>query len=390
MRLTLNRLISFYLLGCLMILAFVERTAGSVPLQVFHIEINKGYILLYFTIIIIVLTLLFRFYNRFDLVIAFLFIKSGFDLLPVFFNSSLGTSTYWYYFSMVISMPLIYFVFREFTGSISKIISVLSIFGVFLTAQVLITAMANGYEYSNSMYKVYMRIPFAHSNIIGAILLAILFLRIVSGRINRLNIIINAVLLFGLIIIQSIGSVLLLVGWFLIVKFLKAKENHNYLQLFSIVALVLIAVFVFIASTSVQEMILGSSLKNADISVLTSRRTDIWGLAILEWLKNPWLGTGLGVTSYDLGFEIVSTGVHNIVIDFAVQSGIVGVVLYGSAVIKGFRIKGRFESSASRKALLVAMLIILLFSMFEVCYFHYAGLFFFWMFMGLYNADFAE
>ena len=72
---------------------------------------------------------------------------------------------------------------------------------------------------------------------------------------------------------------------------------------------------------------------------MTSGRTKIWSLAVTKWLTNPWLGTGLGVTEYDIGREVIFTGVHNIIIDYAVQSGIVGIAVYAAALIHGLQNK---------------------------------------------------
>ena len=382
-----NKLIRIYILGAFFILAFVERNAGSVPLQVFHIEYNKGYILLCFTILMLVVLSCFRTNKRMDLVAGLLFIRCIWDIIPFFRDSSIGTSMFWYYYSMVLAMPIIYIVFLRYTGSLKRIINYLTAFGILLIIQLCITAILNGYSFSDSLFKDYMRIPFAHSNINGAILLAILFLRILSQRNTKKDLFVNIIYIAALILIKSIGVLLFLFGWFFVVQFLEAKRKKNYLQLFIFCFLALMIFGIVIFADNVQIALFDPTFREFDISKITSRRSDLYVLAYDKWIANPWTGSGLGVTDYDVGVKIISTGVHNIVLDFAVHSGIVGVVLYFTAVIKGLRKRYVTHEKMERRGILVAIIILLCYSMIEVIYFHYAGLFFFWMLMGLYNAD---
>lgn len=382
-----NKLIRIYTIVAFFILTFVERSAGSVPLQIPHIEYNKGYLLLYFTVFVLVVSLLFKFKKRICAVGVFLFLKCIWDLVPVLLNNSLANSTFWYYFSMVVSMPLIYLVFRRYTGSLRTIINYITIFGILLVVQIIMTAVANGYGFTSSLYKYYLRIPLAHSNIIGMILLAILFLRIVARRRRGIEFGINLIIILGLFLTQSVGSIAFLLGWFVVVQVLDAKKKKNYLKIVLICFLTFLLLGLILVSNSIQIMLFSSTISELNFSKLTSRRTDLWALAIVQWLSNPWVGNGLGITEYDVGVEIISTGVHNIVLDFAVQSGIIGLGLYAAAVVSGLRTRVISEEIEERKGLLVAIFILLAYSMVEVSYFHYAGLFFFWMLMGLYNAN---
>lgn len=385
-KLTINKMVKLYTLIAFFILAFIERSAGSVPLQGFHIEINKGYVLLIATVGILLLIFLFR-TKKFDSVFFCLMLKCLLDLSPVILNRIPASSTYWYYFSMMISMPLIYLIFRQYSGSLSSIINYMTAFGLLLIVQLVYTIVMNGYSYNESAYKVFLRIPFAHSNIIGVILLAILFLRLMSFRDKGTDLIINITYVVGLVLIQSKGVVLFFAIWFVIIQIIKANEKKQYVKILVIILCLLIFVILVLFVDKLQLLLFSMTFSNFDFSVLSSRRVDIWALSILEWLKNPWFGSGLGITEYNLGFEIVSTGVHNIVLDMAVQSGIVGIFLYGFSVVKGFTAVKKSSINVNKKGICIAAIIILAYSMVEVCYFHYAGLFFFWMFMGLLNSN---
>ena len=381
-----NKLIKMYTVLSFIILAFVENSAGSVPLKIPHIEYNKGYLLLFLTVITIIISLLFRIKKNFGAVELLLFARCIWDLIPVVIDKSLANSSFWYYYSMVFSMPLIYFIFTRYTGSLRVLINYITIFSILLVFQLLITVILNGYGFDDSLYKYYLRIPFAHSNIIGAVLLSILFFRIVSQYKKGIDFVINVIIVLGLILIKSVGSQVFLIGWLVIVQVLDAKRKKNHVKIVIISLLVAFGVSLIIVSKKIQLMLFSSTLINLDISKLTSRRTDLWRLAILKWLTNPWFGCGLGITEYNVGVEIILTGVHNIVLDFAVQSGIIGLGLYFTAIVKGFNPKNNTKNIKERNGLFVSIIILLGYSMVEVTYFHYVGIFFFWMYMGLYNA----
>ena len=387
-KINLDKIIQIYLIISLIILTFVEiESVGSVPLQVFFLSQNKGYILLILTILMILVSFIFKRRKSVDITLLCLLIKCILDGIPFLKDASMRTGTNWYYFAMVVSMPMIYFVFKQYAGSIKTILNLLSIFGIVLVLQLIQTILINGYAFSDSLYKHYLRIPIAHSNIIGVVLLTILVFRLKFQFRNKLNGVINLFLISGLILTQSRGTWIFLIIWFLIIWFKKLYTEHKILQLIFWTFILVFFGFLFFLSEDLQLLILATTLSESfDISILSSGRTEIWVLAIFQWLKNPWFGSGLGVTNYDIGNEVISTGVHNMILDYAVQSGIVGVFIYGIAVFNGM--KKRFSKVDKKEsiALFFSASVILMYSMVEVCYFHFPCLFLFWMIIGLYNS----
>lgn len=381
-----NKLIKYFLFVSLFILAFVEiETAGIGLLKVFAIEQNKGLILFIATVVTLLLSFIFKYGNKkIDTVLVFLFMKCIIDIIPFFFRN-IETKDFWYYYIMIIIAPMIYWIFKQYDGELGKIINILSMFGVLLVVQTLITAVRNGYGYSNIMYKQYLRIPLAHSNIIGVILLTIFILRVASHRKDRFAILINTIILVGLILTQSRGAWLFLIVWRIYLFLKDANEQRKYMRLVLFTGIILTGLILFMISPKIQMLLLSTTIDNMDYTAFSSGRFDIFALALLKWSSNPWLGTGIGPTSYDIGFEVISTGVHNIVLDYGVQSGIIGVVVYFVAVISGLKFSKYRNLSLEERGIFFSLLVILAYSMFEVCYNNYVGIFFFWMLMGLYN-----
>lgn len=382
-----NKVIKYYLFISLFILAFVEiETAGTGSLKVFAIEQNKGLTLFIATIVAMLMTFLFKDGNKkIDMVIVFLVIKCIIDLIP-YINGQVSKDNYWYFYIMIVIAPLIYWVFKQYDGELGTVINAVSLFGVLLVCQTIITVVKNGFGYSTNLYKYNLRIPLAHSNIIGVVLLTLFVLRIASNRKNGMDRAINIILVFGLILIQSRGSWVFLIVWAVYMAIKKSNEQRKYLMSICIVCMVIVGMFVFLFSSKIQMLLLSTTIDNFDYSVISSGRFDIFALAFAKWMENPLLGIGLGVTSYDIGREVISTGVHNIILDYGVQSGLIGVTVYMVAVIKGLRSRKYADLDWEDKGLFFAILAIFAYSMFEVCYNNFVGIFFFWMFMGLYNS----
>ena len=383
---TINSIIEIYLLVCLFIIAFVEiEASGSVPLRVFYLSQNKGYLLFMLSMVTYFTICLYGGCKiiKFDRVILLLGLKCILDLIPYIIDRSIGDAIYWYFFSMMCIMPIIYCIFRNYTNTPTKIIRYLTPFGLILIFQEVLTVFYNGYPFDSFEYKHYLRIPAAHSNIIGVILLSILCFRLQLKNKSKFGIIVNILFVIGLLIIQSTGSLLLLVCWFLLIQYKKLLMRNVILARLLIVAILVVGIVIFIKSNFYQIFFEIKSNLKITLAVLTSGRTDIWELAYLNFLQNPILGSGIGVTEYDIGYEVVTTGAHNIVLDLLVQSGLVGLFLYASAVFYGIRKAKNYNDY--NKAIRIGVLVLLSYSLLEVCYFNYSCLFVCWMFIGLYN-----
>ena len=390
---SIHNIVFVYLALSLFIMAFFEiETAGIVPLKVFHISLNKGLFLLALSIFTFgVLCPLTRFkICRVDTVSLFLLFKVLLDFSHYLFNPSIGDQVFWYFFSMVFAMPIIYMIFKSFTGDPKRIVRILSVVAIILVVQEILTAFYNGIPYSSDDFKTYMRIPVAHSNIIGVILLTILILNLKIQAATFKIVILRGIILFGILLTQSRGCILFLICWLVFLKIGANYSKYGKRILPAVVIFCLLLVLIVIESSTIQNLLFDVSIKDKYLlSVATSGRFDIWELAWNQWFSNPFFGEGLGVTEYDSDGEIVTTGVHNIILDYAVQSGLVGVSFYFVAVIAGMRSKYK-NTNPIRPALKLALWVMLVYSMFEVTYFNYSCLFLFWMMMGVYNSKNLE
>lgn len=385
--------IFIYLALSLFIMAFFEiETAGIVPLKVFHISLNKGlYLLLISVATFGVLCPLTRFkICKLDTVSFFLLLKVLIDFSHYLLNPAIGDQVFWYFFSMVFVMPIIYMIFKSFTGDPKRIVTIISIFAIILVFQELLTAFYNGIPYNSDDFKTYMRIPVAHSNVIGVILLTILILNLKMYEVSFKTLVLRGIILLGLLLTQSRGCLIFLIGWLVFLK-VGAKYSKYGKRVIPLIAIfILLLILVVIESSAIQNLLFDVSIKDKYLlSIATSGRYDIWELAWNQWFSNPFFGEGLGVTEYDSDGEIITTGVHNIILDYAVQSGLVGVFCYFVAVISGMRSKIKNDIPI-RPALKLALWVMLVYSMFEVTYFNYSCFFLFWMMVGLYNSNILE
>lgn len=371
-------------------MAFVEiDSAGIFPLRVFHIVQNKGFVLLFLSLIAFgILCPLTSFkVCKLDTVSFLLFLKALLDFMHFVINPGIGNTAYWYFYSMVFVMPFIYMIFRSYSGDLRQIIKIINVFAIIIVFQELITANVNGIPYNMQEYKMYMRIPVAHSNIIGVILLAILILNIKLHEINYKTLLVDGIILLGIFLTQSRGCLIFLIAWLCFIKLQSYYRKYGMTAAFVIALIMLSGLALLIYEIpALQTLLFEVSIQNQYLmSTATSGRTDIWELAWNQWFTNPLWGSGLGVTEYDIGKEVITTGVHNIVLDYAVQSGLVGVVLYFVAVFKGMKSK-MIKKVAFYSAIKLSLIVMLVYSLFEVTYFNYSCFFIFWMMMGFYNS----
>lgn len=384
---SMNKLVKIYLVLSLLIIGLVEiESSGSVPLKVFHIEQNKGYLLLFLTVMVVIVSFLFKTRTKLDIVLLLLIAKCVLDIIPVISGKVIADSTFWYMYAMVVIMPFIYFIFKKYSGDLNFIINSLSYLALLMVAQMILTVFTNGLGFSSGLFKHYLRIPAAHSNIIGVILLSIFVLRIGAKKTKKFDFVINSIIVIGLIISKSRGSWIFLLLWFSFVKLKQAKEEKKDLRIFAICMATIIGIIIFVFFENLQILLFESTLSELDFTKIGAGRFELWALGLKKWLQSPWLGFGLGVTNYDIGFEIVSTGVHNIVIDYLVQSGVIGTLIYGLAIFMVY-FKHKKHKSPLKKGVLLAVTSILFYSMFEVCYFNFVCLFLFWMLMGIYSSN---
>lgn len=61
-----------------------------------------------------------------------------------------------------------------------------------------------------------------------------------------------------------------------------------------------------------------------------SLRMEMWKMSFLEFLRNPILGLGLnGTTAYNTSLQFKVTNIHNVLLQFICDQGIIGVLIFG-------------------------------------------------------------
>ena len=383
LKITRDRTIKFLLIVEILIMAFVELdSAGGVPIPIFNIDIHKLVVgFLFCAIAVLFLFVLYPCRNG-DLTVVFLLAKVLLDLIVYYINrEELVLGNYLYSTIIFLSMPLVYFIFKSYTGQIKHIVDLLSVYGLILAIQTAAVVLINGYNITSVEYKTYLRIPMGYSNIIAATLLTIIMLRLMFFKSSKgPQKIVDIILILGLFLTNSKGAMLLLFVWwiFVITRIWREKKNHVMI-VFLYMSLFLFAM-IFLLSEGLQRLLFDTTLSELDLNSFSSGRFMLAELAITQWMQNFWFGVGLSVTSYDLGTEVISTGVHNILLDIGVQSGLFGVLLWGSATCFALSPNSKTNST---KAFRFAAIVMLVYSMFEVTYMNYPSMFLLWALLGV-------
>ena len=187
LKITRDRTIKFLLIVEILIMAFVELdSAGGVPIPIFNIDIHKLVVgFLFCAIAVLFLFVLYPCRNG-DLTVVFLLAKVLLDLIVYYINrEELVLGNYLYSTIIFLSMPLVYFIFKSYTGQIKHIVDLLSVYGLILAIQTAAVVLINGYNITSVEYKTYLRIPMGYSNIIAATLLTIIMLRLMFFKSSK-------------------------------------------------------------------------------------------------------------------------------------------------------------------------------------------------------------
>lgn len=388
---TSNNLIIVYTIIALFILLFIEiESSGSVPINSFFISYNKTLILLDVTVFFNILIGLKKLnVLRFNTVFTLLLIKCIYDLNTVILGKIIADQEFWYHYSMILLMPFVYIIYLNYTGSIKLLFTIFSIFAIILVSQEIYTAIINNFAFSSDEYKQFFRLPIAHSNIIAVILLSILVPRILICIHSMKNLFVNTLIIIGIVLTQSRGALIFLICWILIIRYLIKYKKITGKVVFKVLLVLFMLVLTICLIPQIQLLLFNAIINDADfLSIATSGRSDLLSLSFITFLENPLFGVGLGVIEYDLGYEIIQTGVHNIILDYLVQCGIFGTIIYASAIIFVFKYKPVLNSKYSF-GIFLSIISMLLYSMVEVCYFNTSCLYLFWTLCGLYNSKYA-
>ena len=251
--------------------------------------------------------------------------------------------------------------------------------------QLVLVYLTGGYSLLSVNDKAMLRIPFASSNVIAAIFVAILVEALIKFEFKISNILAILISLIGLVLSDSRGALMLVFALALFISTRGALRIKNiskrFLLLLLIGLVVVIAANLLFQNARFVEFLSGY-LGYGDFNSLTSRRAEVWEYALQRFLSAPVLGTGI---YYDQSMFIGSTGLHNIVLELLAESGFVGAALYlfPLAHICKIALKTPGVLVCPQNAKMLAILVALfLNSLFEVVYFNFIFDVIFWLYAG--------
>jgi len=179
-------------------------------------------------------------------------------------------------------------------------------------------------------YKAFMVVPFGASNYLGGPLLILFFLFLcirgqeISGRLAW---VVLAVLFVGMLLIHSRATSVALLCTLLIYVLFRARWRGTRTGVVVWTGLAfLLTIGGFVGALVLVRRYGGLMV---GLNVLSSGRIDVLEAALLEFLRHPWFGTGLGNTSTIevLGYTTELGHAHNFIMDLLMFSGMVGTII---------------------------------------------------------------
>lgn len=365
----------------------INTDAFNAKLKVFFIPGDKNiYHITLCLFVIVIVVLLEQGRIRLDAVTILLFAKMVFDYFSSYVLNGVSFAENWTRWFQTDMGFIFYFIAINLDIKPKDLVKRFQIFVTIIGLQVIWTFFVNTNQgLASFVLKNSMRIPFALSNVIAGVLVAGVVCVLLEKEKSRAIKIIQCIFyMIALFLTYSRGGIVLLdfiVLWS-IKQSLKIKKKLRWYVLWGIVNISAILV-VFFVMPELQTLIIGVKASAATLNDLSTNRVDLLAYAFDEFCKNPLFGRGV---YYDKNVFVGSTGIHNIFMELLALSGIVGTVLYMSAVIKSVRKSNILQISKIDHYQIVLFGIVFSFflnSMFEVVYFNYIFDALFWSFMGI-------
>ena len=375
----------FYLLITLGLFAFVNQNnaAGAFGISVPHIEGKVVIIHFFFTLIFLFAFLLFKIILNssihIDYVTAGLIIKCILDIIPLLIKSSNSYfDNYLGHYAISLSSLVCYF----FTSNIIKyneknLILLFMLFGITLSLQVIYTFFVVPYSYLNPLYKSTILIPYGGTNIITSILVPIFCLVLLSNFVPFKKITI-VLLLFACVLTKSRGGMLLLIMCISCIIFLKLNGRYKQISRFLFCTTLLFFLLAFFSIDIVKAVSLGAATNEFNLNSLSSGRIKIWIDNLRYFATGEHFLVGIGMLSSVSGLKES----HNLIIDLFVKCGVLGAINYFIMIYSLLK-RGLSSKKFLSNPWFIMLCVILVNSMFEVCYFQYTTDVLFWLLAGL-------
>lgn len=336
-----------------------------------HVFLTIGCLGLYF-----LFTGLYNKKIKIDTVAILLLLKCCTDLISYVINLEAQTDGYFGYFACSVTAFTAYFICLQMRGNYNVILYIFVLFSVIVSTQTIVTSIIAKVPYLELSYKSIMNIPWGASNIIASLLVPCFFLTFFLS--SKWKYIYAAIVIIAVILTKSRGGILLFICTLVLyLIYLNHKSKNATSKNTVLLMLVAVVAIVLLSNERVIMFFEGYTLGNANTD-FTSGRLKIFKEDFLDSLNKPLFGHGLGVNNSN------DTGSHNLLIDLLYKSGIIGFVLYGGALIFLFAEVKKHKLINSFCGIFV--LVMLLNSMFEVCYFSYKCDTVFWIMAGTLSA----
>ena len=362
---------------------------GDVVLSIPHIEgrviiIHFGVTIL-FACIWIVAKFILQKKIYIDAILVCLIVKCACDLVPIL-TSDFRISGFFGHYAVTVSSTVCYLFYSNLTHyySVERYLQYLfMLFGTVLSLQTIYAAIMSGLSYLDIFYKSFIVIPYGASNVIASILIPIFFFIFLDNELKFRKIVL-LLIASAIILTKSRGGVLLFLAclFFFCVRRVHGKYKPILIILFCSFFLGLI--IVGLSNENVRQFARGYATGELTLNSITSGRINIWLNNIRVFLSDKHILFGVGMPSEYADYQES----HNLVVDIFLRCGLVGVVYYTILFYSFFK-KRHDEPSKARledNGWFCMCCIILINSMYELCYFSYHSDVLFYTMMGLSTA----
>ena len=384
-------IIYFYFVLTLSLFAFVNFTGAIGALVIVVPHFNGKVVILHFglTCVVFVLYFLLKLLSRekvvVDSILICLIIKCACDLVPIL-TSDFRIDGYFGHYSVTVSSAACYFLYSNLTLYDKlevKLQYLFVLFGVVIAIQTALAAVLSGLSYFDIFYKSCIVIPYGASNVISSILVPVFCMAYLwkEQKIRRLSLIIISL---GIILTKSRGGMALYICCFFFLTIKRIRGRWRSLIILAIAFLFVTGLGIAFTNEKVQQIARGYATGAISLNSITSGRLNLWINNINKYFSDNHVLFGLGMPSVSAGYKES----HNLIIDIFLRCGIVGIIYYGVLFFSFFKNKVNepFGTEIEDNVWFVMCCIVLVNSMYELCYFSYNSDVLFYTMMGLSTA----
>lgn len=327
--------------------------------------------------------------QKVDVIFMLLLFRAFLLIIPIFYNSKPLTYNLGYYITNL-NICFLYIAYKNNSRWDKKGMNILILFGIGIVCEVIYTVANLEYNWLYPYYKAFLGIPLGKSNTISCILLPIYLivdLNLVKFEIKK-KVIVQAILGCGLVLTKSRSALLVIVVFYLLKLILNSKRkiDRKRFRIFLVSIGILFIMFLIYSERIIEYL---GSFIFGNFNFLTeysfyNRISSDRGTVVLRVLDD--IGThfllGNGVDYSRVG----NVFAHNVLVDVVYQSGIVGGLLYVSAVIIALkRLYKNTKNHEDMNLLILLPICILLQALMEPGLLLFPVDFIFWLIIGLGN-----